>query len=49
MVVEFIGFCADGAGAVVGYELCMMGQNKIAGAGFTVEWFHRMKLTVRET
>ena len=48
-VVEFIGVGADGAGAVVGYDLRMTGQNKISGVGFTVERFHRMKLTVRKT
>ena len=35
-VVEFICVGADGAGAVFGYDLCMTGQNIIAGAGFTV-------------
>ncbi len=35
MVVEFVGFCADGAGAVVGYELRMTRQNNIAGFGVT--------------
>ena len=46
---EFIDVGADGAGAVVGYDLRMTGQNIIAGAGFTVERFHCVKLTVRKT